>query len=450
MKVIKPNDLLDLDGTFTRASTGTYFDATKTMQTAAINEPRFNYNPTNAAFEGLLYEPARTNILLNSATLSTQTRTVTAATVYTLSFYGTGTVVLSGAYSSTVVGAGIYPANRKVVTFTTTSTSLVLTVTGSVQYAQLEIGGSATSYIPTTTVAVTRAADVATGQGLIYTDVTDPNALWSSATSYTIGQKVRYGSEIYESISASANLNHQPDISPTWWLDLGADNLHAALDTQISTSSTTTTSMTFVVRPGVIDSMALINMEATIAEVAITDPTSGLVYNSTAGLSGATVYDWYQYFFYDPLLKRTQVIFYNIPPYSDGLVTIRLRGNVGDIISVAQAIFGTLSTIGRTQYGANVGIIDYSTKETDIYGITTFVERAFSKRLNAQVHIDNASLNRVQSFLYSIRAKPSVWIASDDPTYEEALIVYGFYRDFSTEISYPTTSLCSLEIEGLT
>lgn len=441
---------MGLDGSFSRASTATYFDINKTMQTAAVDQPRFGYNPATGEFEGLIYEPSRTNILLNSATLATQTRSVTNATIYTFSFYGTGTVVLSGAYSATVVGIGTYPANRKTITFTTSSTSLILTVTGSVQYAQLEVGSKETSYIPTTSSSVTRSADSVTGSGLIYSTVTDPNALWSSTTSYTQGQKVRYNEHIYESLAASTNLNKQPDISPTWWLDLGSDNIHAALDTQISTVSSATTEMTFVVKPGVIDSVALINMNATIAEIAVVDPTEGLVYNSTAGLSGATVYDWYQYFFYDPLLKRTQAIFYSIAPYVDALVTIRLRGSVGDTVSLAQAIFGSLQTIGTTQYGANVGIIDYSTKETDIYGTTTFVERAYSKRLNASVFVNNTDLNRVQNFLYSIRAKPSVWIASDDPTYEEALIVYGFYRDFSTEIAYPTTSLCGLEIEGLT
>lgn len=449
MKVIRPNELAGPDGSFSRASTATYFDINKTMQIAAINEPRFNYNPSTGAFEGILYESASTNILLNSATLSNQTVTVANATEYTISFYGSGTVVLSGAFSATVIGLGAYPANRKVFTFTTSSTSLTLTITGTVQSAQLELGDKATSYIPTTGSPATRAADIATGTGLIYSTVTDPNALWSSVTTYSIGQKVRYNSVVYESLQ-NTNVNKQPDVSPTWWLNLGADNIHAAFDTQVSTSSTATTEMTFVVRPGVIDSVALINMEATIAEMAVTDPVEGMVYNSTAGLSGASVFDWYQYFFFDPILKRTQVIFYTIPPFADALVTIRLRASVDTQVSVAQAIFGSIQNIGGTQYGANVGIVDYSTKETDIFGNTTFVERAYSKRLSASVFIKNSDLNRVQNFLYAVRAKPSVWIASDDPTYEEALIVYGFYRDFSTEIAYPTMSMCSLEIEGLT
>lgn len=146
--------------TFTRATTATYTDSAGAFQTAAINAPRFDYNPTTLAPLGFLVEEARTNLLLNSGTLVTQTVTVTAV-AHTLSFYGTGTVTLTGASTAgPLVGTGAYP-NRVTLTFTPTAGMLILTVTGSVQFANLEAGSFATSYIPTTAVAVTRAADLA-------------------------------------------------------------------------------------------------------------------------------------------------------------------------------------------------------------------------------------------------------------------------------------------------
>lgn len=57
--------------TFTRASTGTYFDAFGVLQSAAVNGPRFNhvYNGTSWLSKGLLIEEQRTNLLTNSGNI---------------------------------------------------------------------------------------------------------------------------------------------------------------------------------------------------------------------------------------------------------------------------------------------------------------------------------------------------------------------------------------------
>jgi len=161
------NDTLDPRITFTRASTATYTDVDGVLQTSAVNAPRFDYDPVTHAPLGLLREEQRTNLVLNSAVLVTQNVTVTAV-AHTLSFYGAGTVTLSGTATATVVGLGAYPS-RKTFTFTPTAGTLTLTVTGSVTLAQLEVGAYASSYIPTAASQVTRAADSATMTGVNFT-----------------------------------------------------------------------------------------------------------------------------------------------------------------------------------------------------------------------------------------------------------------------------------------
>ena len=158
------NQSVDPRITFTRASIATRINAKGLIEVVASGVPRIDYDAVTGACKGLLIEEARTNLLLNSATLVTQNVTVSAA-AHTISFYGTGTVTLSGAASGSLVGSGVYPT-RSTLTFTPTVGTLTLTVAGSCTDGQLELGSFATTVIPTVGSQVTRAADVATMTGV--------------------------------------------------------------------------------------------------------------------------------------------------------------------------------------------------------------------------------------------------------------------------------------------
>ena len=159
---------LDPRITFTRSGdTATVTDSSGVIVGINANLPRFDFNPTTLVCRGLLIEESRTNLLLNSLINGTNLTTqivVTTAVATTLSFYGTGQIVLSGTSSATVVGTGAYPS-RTTLTFTPSAGALTLTVTGTVQYAQLEVGSFATSFIPTAGTAVTRNIEQATMTG---------------------------------------------------------------------------------------------------------------------------------------------------------------------------------------------------------------------------------------------------------------------------------------------
>jgi hypothetical protein len=216
--------ILDPRVTFTRSgNTATVINSSGVIAAINANLPRFDFNPTTLACNGLLIEEARTNLLLNSlldgTSLATQLVTTTAV-AHTLSFYGTGQIVLTGTSSATVVGTGAYPS-RKTLTFTPTAGVLTLTVTGTVQFAQLEAGAFPTSYIPTTTTSVTRNADVATmtgtnfsswynaSEGALVTWFNLPDLSTGFPTFACISDGTTANRLLFTSNSASNNLNLQ-------------------------------------------------------------------------------------------------------------------------------------------------------------------------------------------------------------------------------------------------
>ena len=248
---IRPSLLLDFAKsrtvdpriTFTRASTATYFDEDGVLQSAAVDRPRIDFNPSTLVCNGLLIEEQRTNSfpasndfanatywtvygtavatagaatgpdgLTSASNLAGATDTtvsgnnleenlsISASTAYTFSVFvksNGGTEVVLRLRDSTGGSTSLVPTavtstwqrislTRTMAAGATSVRCIIGQTNGNILIygAQLEAGAFATSYIPTTTTALTRSADSASMTGTNFSS-------WYNASEGTIyGQSV--------------------------------------------------------------------------------------------------------------------------------------------------------------------------------------------------------------------------------------------------------------------
>lgn len=154
----------------------------------------------------------------------------------------------------------------------------------------------------------------------------------------------------------------------------------------------------------------------------------------------------------DITTDNATAIFNDIPltstlnKYTELVYTIQITGN--STVGLSGALFGDIITLGDTQYGVQLGITDYSKKEVDEFGNAIILERPFTDRISLNILVPVENLKKVQKILTNVRAKPCLWIGSETSKYQN-LIVYGYYRNFSIELSNPRLATVNLELESL-
>jgi hypothetical protein len=102
--------------------------------------------------------------------------------------------------------------------------------------------------------------------------------------------------------------------------------------------------------------------------------------------------------------------------------------------------------LGATEAAPTIGIVDYSRRVTDEFGVTTVVERGFSRRMSVRLALPFDDVDGVQRLLADLRATAAQWVADDD---FEWLKPTGFYKDFEIDLNVPPLSFCTLTVEGL-
>jgi hypothetical protein len=408
--------------TFTsRASAATWVDFQGVVRTAAVDVRRYGHNPSTLAPTGLLIEGAATNLLVRSAELDNASWTKNRSSVTANNLADPAATTTADLVTGSGAAGGAH------------SVSQAVSVAASTAY----------------TISVWARAGTATWLAIYAADGATTPGQWFNLATGAIGQ-----TDVGMSAAAiQAYPNGWYRCSVVRTTGAGAATLTVEF-AQAAGNGTTLSSETRTfhlwgaqLEAGSAATSYIETAGATASRSADVGSAATLVYAQTVNLDGTVIADWYQYFF-EESVQLGDVVRINVPPYAGAQLNVSVHGS--GTVEIGNLLFGTFYDLGETEFGATAGITDYSVKEVDAFGDVTFVPRGFAKRISARMELSPAQMNKVQRVLADVRATPCVWLGADDQTLYAPLIVYGWYRDFSIDIAYPTTSFVSLEIEGLT
>lgn len=280
---------------------------------------------------------------------------------------------------------------------------------------------------------------------LISSTATETYAAYNAATTYALGNKVTSGSVVYECIQAP-NLNH-PVTDALWWKGYGPTNRWAMFDSEISTQTVQDGVLTVVLKPGYVNSLAVFGLEGTTLVVTVRNGLAGpVVYSKTISLDGTIITSLYEYF-YEPAVQRSEVVLMDLPTYSDAHITITITGPQA---ACALCSVGPFYYLGDVERGATFGLLSFSTKTTSASGVTALKKGKNSSRIGSRFVLDTAHINKVNHILKNLDGIACAWVGVENDTGRYTpFIIWGFIRDFSVEVAYPTISYCSIDLEAL-
>jgi hypothetical protein len=278
---------------------------------------------------------------------------------------------------------------------------------------------------------------------------------WTPVTTYSAAVRVQVGKRIYASVQAG-NLGHDPtqDADETWWINVSPTNRWAMFDQEINTQSIATSSagapvsITVTIGPVLCNTLGLLELLGNELEITVMDGSGSAaqqVYHRVINLDNTTVADWYQYFF-EPATRTKEVFLEGLPPYGSAVITVTLRGQ--SEVRIGSLVLGTTYSLGALNWGARMGINDFSRKSTNDFGVTTLVKRQYSKRAEIPLTLDTENLARVHGLLADLRSTVCIWLGSDDPRLSP-LNILGFYKEFSIDMRVANLNFCTLSLEGM-
>jgi len=256
--------------------------------------------------------------------------------------------------------------------------------------------------------------------------------LYQAATNYVATDKVIYNHVIYEALKDVVGVT--PDSAVLSWLNIGATNQYVMFVGSVDKLTQNQNNINTVVSVTKIhDTISLIDVIAISVNIIVTDLNTNEVYNNTVVIDPTKTVNG----------RLGILTLSDLPLLSSSTINV-IIDNGSNVAECGQLIIGASQQIGDAQYGAQVGIKDFSKKSTDQFGNVSITERGYADTAQYTVKINTADVYAVKQLLASLRAQSVLYIGADEHT---ELVIFGFLVSFNITVKNAKTSDCRLSLE---
>lgn len=283
------------------------------------------------------------------------------------------------------------------------------------------------------------------------TEPSGTETAWVSGTTYAVDDVcIRTQTHRkYQRMIAGAGTT-APELDTTNWLDIGPTNKWAMFDTLRNSATSVSGTLTVVIAPAQrINSAALIGLVGLSATITMT-VSAVTVYTTTVNLTMRNTLTWTDYYF-GTFGQQKAVALFDLPPYATPVITITITP-VDGVAACGGVVLGTAVDLGQALYDAESGSLNFSRIERDAFGNATLIPRRSVPTTSQTTWISKSQVNKVFEVRDTLNAVPALWSALDDKSsdgYFDALLIFGVYKEFRINMSYPENAKVTLQLEEI-
>lgn len=281
---------------------------------------------------------------------------------------------------------------------------------------------------------------------------------YAGGTTYYPFDVVLYNGTLYQSLWQDVgspwdnfdneNTGNTPDSSPTYWQEYQPANSLAAFDNTTDSKINWSSQITLeITTTGYADCIGLIGLAGiTDVNLVVTEDTVEILDEDYDLIEG--VGDWWDYFsapFQTSAdLPITDLMALDVDTAAALVLTFTLSGP--GAMSVAGVVMGKGRTLGDTQHGMEVSIVDHSRVVEDDFGVRDLVRRNYVKAMRSEVWADADQTSYVFATLAALRATPILAIGA---TQYRASTQLGLIKSWRERLAYPSHSILDIDMQGL-